>query len=357
MSIQQFYNDLTSKKKSVKNNELHSLYKRPVHETGLDVPTFQVFAPNYYHQADLLFMPTDNSYKYILVVTDVHSHKTDAEPLKSKEHIPIIAAFERIYFKHKILKKPLVITFDSGNEFKNHWVKDFFAKIHTTCRYALPNRHRQQALVERKNQQIGSILHKRMTNQELLTGEPSREWVDDLKPLINVLNQHLPTPITNPISKDPIATEYNQNLLPIGKKVRVKLDYPINAVNEKRLHGTFRSSDIRWDPHITTISNIILKPGFPPMYTVESEPFVNRTKSQLQLVKRNEREPNKDYIRGTPEHYIVKEILDHRIIKVNNRNVKQLLIRWKGFDDPTWENQTPIKANVPKLVKAYLDSV
>ena len=29
-----------------------------------------------------------------------------------------------------------------------------------------------------------------MTSQELLTGEVSKEWVDDLKGLITVLNEH-----------------------------------------------------------------------------------------------------------------------------------------------------------------------
>jgi hypothetical protein len=42
MSIEQFYNDIKSKKKSVKNNELSNLYQRPVKETGEDAPKWQV---------------------------------------------------------------------------------------------------------------------------------------------------------------------------------------------------------------------------------------------------------------------------------------------------------------------------
>ena len=57
MSIEDFYNDIKSKKKSVKNNELSKLYQRPVKETGIDMPKWQVFESNYIHQADILYMP------------------------------------------------------------------------------------------------------------------------------------------------------------------------------------------------------------------------------------------------------------------------------------------------------------
>ena len=59
MSIEDFYNDIKSKKKSVKNNELSKLYQRPVKETGIDMPKWQVFESNYIHQADILYMPED----------------------------------------------------------------------------------------------------------------------------------------------------------------------------------------------------------------------------------------------------------------------------------------------------------
>ena len=69
MSIEQFYNDIKSKKKSVKNNELSKLYQRPVKETGIDAPKWQVLEPNYIHQADTLYMPEDTvnkkKYKYV----------------------------------------------------------------------------------------------------------------------------------------------------------------------------------------------------------------------------------------------------------------------------------------------------
>ena len=62
MSIEEFYNDIKSKKKSVKNNELSKLYQRPVKETGEDAPKWQVLEPNWIHQADTLYMLSHTGY-------------------------------------------------------------------------------------------------------------------------------------------------------------------------------------------------------------------------------------------------------------------------------------------------------
>ena len=47
---------------------------------------------------------------------------------------------------------------------------------------------------------------------------------------------------------------------------------------------SFRSSDIRWAREIKEITNIIIKPGFPIMYTVGNEDF-NRTRNEIQVVE------------------------------------------------------------------------
>ena len=121
MSIEQFYNDLKSKKKSVKNNELSKLYQRPVKETGIDAPKWQVLEPNYIHQADTLYLPEDTvnkkKYKYVLVVADVHNKVLDAEPITSlrQDDHEILDGLKTIY-NRGILKYPKIIIFDNGNE-------------------------------------------------------------------------------------------------------------------------------------------------------------------------------------------------------------------------------------------------
>ena len=48
--------------------------------------------PGYIYQADLLFLPNDEGYKYALVVVDIGSGLCDAEPLKSKKTTEVKSA-------------------------------------------------------------------------------------------------------------------------------------------------------------------------------------------------------------------------------------------------------------------------
>ena len=84
---------------------LDNLYKKPKLDKGLNRPRFQPRPANLIHQADLLYLPNDDGYKYALVVVDVGTRKTDAEPIKSHSASDVVAAFKKIY-KRKILKLP-----------------------------------------------------------------------------------------------------------------------------------------------------------------------------------------------------------------------------------------------------------
>ena len=98
MSISEFYDNI--KKNSKANTELNQLYKKPVPESGINMPIAQVFNPNTYYQADVLYMPEDGKYAYILVCVDMYDGSIDAEPItevNSKE--VIILKFLMMYQK------------------------------------------------------------------------------------------------------------------------------------------------------------------------------------------------------------------------------------------------------------------
>jgi hypothetical protein len=332
MSIREFIDHLKSSKKT----ELKSLYKKPVPEKGGQMPKTQVFTKNVYHQADILYIPEDKGYKYILVVVDPYDNSVDAEPVKdilSKDN-DVLQAFKSIYSR-KYLDLPNILTLDKGAEFTQEPIKKYFKDNYVHIKYSLTGRSRQLATVERMNQRIGTILLKRMANQELITGEKSKEWIEDLKPLIEYFNENKKTPLKKEISPDPIADEYTGNLLKIGTKVRLQLDFPVDNVRENRVIGDFRSGDARWTQKIYKITQVLLKPGFPPMYLTDADDNVARTKNQLQKVSKKEEEPDSRFIRGNPENYIVSKILDK---KVENRKTLYL-VKWRGFKDneATWE--------------------
>ena len=234
MAEELFEEMFTKKKrpKKDKNELLNKLYKRPVRDKGHDVPHFQNTTPNAIHQADLIMMPNDEGYRYILVVVDVATRKTDAEALKSRDSKSVLDAFKKIYAR-KTLSVPLGLEVDAGTEFEGN-VAHWFREKKIPIRVAQPGRSRQQAIVERRNQFIVQGLNKRMSAQELLTGKTSREWVDDLPVLIRVLNKNRPHIVQN----DDNHFE-GKPLLELGTKVRVMLDKPVDPITGKKLHGKF----------------------------------------------------------------------------------------------------------------------
>ena len=93
-------------------------------------------------------------------------------------------------------------------------------------------------------------------------------------------------PLKKDFSEDLIADNYSGNLLTIGQSVRIQLDYPINTTDNKRLGGTFRTSDIRWSPKTYQITEVLLKPGYPPLYLTDKNDNVARTKNQIQPISK-----------------------------------------------------------------------
>jgi hypothetical protein len=327
MSIAEFYKDI--KKNAKANTELNQLYKKPMPETKGQMPTNQVFVKDVYYQADVLYMPEDKGFKYILVCIDLYDGSLDAEPIKAVDSDNVIEAFKKI-FKRSYLKFPQFITFDKGNEFKGDDIINYFKKNKTNVKYAITGRSRQLANVERANQKIALILFKRMTAQELITGAQSNHWVNDLKPLIKLLNkpENKKKPLEKESSPYPITDDFTGNLLKIGQKVRLKLDYPINNTNKARVYGKFRATDVKWTQKIYKITEVLLVPGKPPGYLTDANDNVYRTKNQLATVRKNEKEPDKKYLRDEEniEFYYIMEILDKR--KVGNKTEYQ--VRYKG---------------------------
>jgi len=351
-NVKQFFTDLINKKSS--NSTLKNLFTVPVRDKGKNVPHWRVDTPNTLYQADLLFMPNDDGNKYILNVVDVYDSKVDNRPLKTKTPADIKKALISI-FEGKILKKPEMIVFDSGTEFKNALIKEYLKANNIISKYAQTARHRTVAMAEAANKKIGSALHKRMTAQELITGTDSKEWVEDLPILTKVLNTkaHARFPKTKP-TDDVVCQDKGCDLLEVGTKVRTQLNHPVSATeNQKRLTGNFRSSDIRWstNPHI--ITNILLLPNQPPMYELDDNETTLYTKNQLQLMGETEKLPlPKHVVKNKQEIYKVEKILDKRKIG----GIIKYLVKWVGYEnkkDQTWESRIKLLEDVPDIVKMY----
>ena len=68
------------------SNVADVLMKKPkADKKGSTMPHFTTNLPkDDRHQADTLYLPNDNQYKYALVVVDVGTRMIDAEPLKNR---------------------------------------------------------------------------------------------------------------------------------------------------------------------------------------------------------------------------------------------------------------------------------
>lgn len=277
----------TNAPKKVIHEDLSELYTKPRVFRDENEAKFQVFRPNIVHQCDLMMMPSDHGYRYILVVVDVHNKKCDAQELKTKDSDVVLRGILKIYNrkKHKVLEQPETIECDAGNEFKGEF-KQYFKDQGVRIRTSLTGRHKQTALVETKNHYISHTLNKQMGNKEMLNGKENKEWVVNLPLLIRIINENLPPPTMEAVEDDVIETKYNHIIYPEGTKVRVMLDHPESIVDGKRLYGDkFRSGDIRWSRKVYEIVQIILKTGYPPMYIVSDHKNIARAKYELLKVR------------------------------------------------------------------------
>lgn len=346
-------------KKEASKELIDKLMKVPKKEKIF--PKHQTSDKDIINQIDILYLPEDDGYKYALVVVDVFSRITDAEPLKNKRPKDVLEAINKIYNRN-YLNKPKYIQVDSGTEFKGEFLK-WIKKNKITLRKAKEGRHRQQAVVEGANSRIVSSLFTRMNMEELITGEKSVKWVDLLEDVIEGINNKEKKKLKSrkkEFEKNifPVCKADNCILLNEGDKVRVKLDYPIDITTGNKLHGNFRKSDIRWSLEIREIERVALTPASPPLYFLKGDdPPVPYTKEQLQVVEKGDKlEPEGKLLykdREEPKKINVKEIKNKKKIK----GKIYYLIRWYGYpdeEDYTYEPRSELIKNV-KIKKMIQD--
>lgn len=351
MSREDWYNSLFIEGKSanLKKEKLRNLYQVPKRPRKYATVRHSSVEKGAVHQADIIFMPDDDGYRYALVVCDVGGERTtDAEPLKIKSVGEVLQAFKTIY-KRKILKPPkYTLQVDNGGEFKGD-VRKYFKDKGIYIRYGKPDRHQNQASVEAKNYTIGKTLFMRMAAEELETEESTREWVEYVPRLIKALNKRLKKNSTRFTGYDkPVDATENEELIPEGTDVRVALDAPREVLTTgHKLHGKFRAGDIRWEKDPTEVKQILLAPAQPVMYLTERYPHTAYLAEQLQIVPEDENNPPESIIRK----FTIEKLLNRK--KVKNRIY--FLVKWKNYPSSynSWEPRTTLMEDAPELVLEY----
>ena len=358
---------MRSTNQKVTDDMVSNLYIKPTKDKGKNKPHYPNFDENYFHMADLIFLPDDDGYRYGLTVVDVGSRLMDVRPLKSKTGNEIIKAFKSIY-KGKFLKPPTnVIAVDSGSEFKGDVGQYLKKDLGVHVKTALVARHRQQGVVEIKHKELAKYLFRRMSGEELITGEINRSWVDYLPEVVQMINDRT----RKNFKKKKDVDIRNADVLcegdacdPIeqGTFVRAILDAPRDVADNKRLAGTFRESDIRFDPKTRTVMKTLMAPNTPIMYLLDdgkgdTDYQVAYTKNQLQIIPPNEKKPDpKKYIRGNKQQGVTRFVVEELLERKKEKNKIYFLVKWTGDDTPTWEPRSNLILDVPDMVKDFESS-
>jgi len=145
---------------------------------------YDVKESNGLHQADLVEMPTDHGYKYLLTLIDVYSRYAAGYCLKKKDGPSVLKAVQDIYKHDPFLDYPKKMVTDSGKEFKNNAFKEMIGNIE----YVTPGDMCAKSIIERFNKTFELPLFRRMQVQESKTNRVSKKWIQPVIEMISAYN-------------------------------------------------------------------------------------------------------------------------------------------------------------------------
>ena len=252
-------------------------------------PKFDVSVPNEVHQADLLFLPHDHSFKYALTLVDVASRYKEAEPLTSKDSAGVARALSRIYSRE--LQWPKVLQVDPGREFMGS-VNVLMAKHGVEIRRGRVEIHRDQGIVERFNRTLAERLFGHQYAQEMNQSKRSTEWVSRLPDVVSALNNEV-TRLIGKKPKDAIKSKIvtSKPSTPYSRVVGMKeKKLPPGAFRYLYQPGELeggrrRATDPVWSLKVYIIGRSVTKPDEPVLYYLQDGPARGFVREELFLIQ------------------------------------------------------------------------
>ena len=254
--------------KSLLSKQTKAIYKPPLKE--IVFPHIDVPDVGWMHQIDILHLPNDDGFKYLLTAIDVYDSSCDAIALKTMDMPTVIHAMNTMYENSMSLVQPKLIQVDQ--QFDNKYFKDWCDENEINYKFTLTNRHRQNAHVERLNKTLGTWIWEIQVNKELETGKENNEWHGIYRKLIDILNTEHRKRKHKELPDKIIINKNNNKLIAPNTKVRlvIQKDDP-QTIRGDKLHGTLRAGDPKW--HAQPIYQVvapILTPNQPPMYQIRN---------------------------------------------------------------------------------------
>jgi hypothetical protein len=280
--------------------------------------------PNFNQMADLLQLPKDKGYQYLLVVLDLATNKFDIEQMKTTSSRECLDAYKKI-IKRGILKKPIIsIKTDGGSEFKKEFNKYFYDNniLHKT---SVAYRKKQMSPVENLNKSIGRIIMNYLNDKSIETNTEYTNWIDILETIRKSLNEFRERDLDKLKQYQNQHNNINLNEKPkyeIGDYVHYKLDAPTDIYGNKLKNG-FRQGDIIYSVDTKQIVDILYYHDTPYFrYKLKDLPNVSYSDFELKPSQKSD------------NTYVIKKIIDKRTL---NKQV-QFLVWFKGElkKEATW---------------------
>ena len=151
------------------SDELHAEFRKSKHLLKV-----KVFVKDDIWSADLIEMPKQGRFKYILTVIDLYTKFAWAVPLTNKTGKLVAEAFERIIKESS--RKPNKLWVDQGKEFYNKDVKKLGFEIYST------NNEGKAVVIERFNRTLKNMMFK------IFTERGSQNWLHLLPDIVRRYN-------------------------------------------------------------------------------------------------------------------------------------------------------------------------
>jgi len=262
-------------------------------------------------QADLVDMQkyTDKGKNYILTVIDIFSKHAWAVPIRRKTGEEIKTSFQKLFTE----RIPSKIQTDKGLEFINKPTQELFKKFEIQW-FATENETKAQ-VVERFNRTLKTKMWKYFTYAK------TKKWVDILPDLVDNYNNSYHRSIK--MTPHEASMEQNSkivyaNLFPEIKTVVRKPKFKIgDRVRISRKRKDFNKGYL---PNFTRELFIISK-------LLETKPVTYRLKDMS----------GEEVIGSFYEEELSKYSSDvYEIDTILGKSKGKLLVKWKGYDDPSW---------------------
>lgn len=264
---------------------------------------------------------------------------------------------------------PRLVRSDNGSEFKSNEFKAVLAKVGAKQRFSEPHNPRQNAMIERFNKTIKSMIYRYMTqwNVSKMDDAALQKLVSNYNNTLHATTEVVPADIHKP-GADPIDAKLAHSSMQVRAKKLVaenKSVYPDLSIGDKV--RVARRTISSWRATRTLKKYAYMKQWTYEIFVVSAKTRGSTTKAISYTLKDDKgeilKEQNnlpKQFIRADlqkvdpnavikelePGHYVVEKVIDKGLVD----GKPKYLVQWRGHDDTTWEWPQP---GFQKLVDEY----